>query len=776
MMKLSTALCIVLLTTVLSGCTQRSLTPKTPLPHRIALQAPNPAHWHHPEVFTNRFEDWVFGPEGLRVHCRDDLGLRTASLLTCALNDVGEWFQIRIGIDPTDAESVRAGVLLGVGEGELAPDAAMVVQGLAGEGGGILVTVDSRGIARFHEFGPDGFGIDPVELPHVRSANPATVDPPAPLSLEVTARRHDEGVRLVAIVSDATGRRISEVATEEIASDRLRGGVSLAATRANGPPESIVFTSVESAGDRFEIHPDRRFGPIAGVLYSLARTNPDASAELRVGVQLMPVDRPLVVQLETRTPEGWTPLAPPQPADEPSHYVRFVVPNWDITQAAPLRARVLGFDRDTYPFTVRAEPSSDETLAVGTVSCTGMMMRWADEVVPPAPEGYQSLGRWTPHVLWYPHAGITRQLLDMDVDLVFYTGDQIYEFHPTSHRKTNDVRLDYLYKYILWHRAFREVNRSRPVIVQADDHDVYMPNVWGDGGRIMAPGAKPEDGGFLHPAPLTNLFFLTMTGHNPSPWNPGPTSGDLINYFCTFRYGGVDFAVLEDRKFKSAASDQARQTDGQTLLGPSQHAMLEDFAGWKSDRPKIVVSQSIYAGLDVNPRTGQWTENRDQNAWPKQGRDEAVALFARANAIVVAGDQHLATLARLGLAGESPDQVSGPIQFCAPAGGCVHWRWFYPDNSTDNLGGFTDPFGNSVQVLAVGNPGPVEMMNRFGYYPPPAYQAQPGRVHQAEGFGVIRVDPRNQTLTIESHPAEPGAPQHNGWPRTFEFNDLLQRD
>jgi len=42
-----------------------------------------------------------------------------------------------------------------------------------------------------------------------------------------------------------------------------------------------------------------------------------------------------------------------------------------------------------------------------------------------------------------------------------------------------------------------------------------------------------------------------QAGHNPDPHDPSPALNGISNYYCSFNYGGVGFAVLEDRKFKT---------------------------------------------------------------------------------------------------------------------------------------------------------------------------------------------------------------------------------
>jgi len=53
----------------------------------------------------------------------------------------------------------------------------------------------------------------------------------------------------------------------------------------------------------------------------------------------------------------------------------------------------------------------------------------------------------------------------------------------------------------------------------------------------------------------------TQCGHNPDPYDPTPVDQGITVYYGAFRYGGVRFAILEDRKFKTASLPAALLKD-----------------------------------------------------------------------------------------------------------------------------------------------------------------------------------------------------------------------
>ena len=99
--------------------------------------------------------------------------------------------------------------------------------------------------------------------------------------------------------------------------------------------------------------------------------------------------------------------------------------------------------------------------------------------------------RWNHDGVWFPHRDIVSAVAHHDPDLLFFSGDQIYEGDLTGaqRRPLGDAMLDYHDKWLRWCWAFRDLVRDRPTICIPDDHDVYHGNIWGAGGRA----AKRQD-------------------------------------------------------------------------------------------------------------------------------------------------------------------------------------------------------------------------------------------------------------------------------------------
>ncbi|MBA7620561.1 hypothetical protein ES703_27912 [subsurface metagenome] len=104
-------------------------------------------------------------------------------------------------------------------------------------------------------------------------------------------------------------------------------------------------------------------------------------------------------------------------------------------------------------------------------------------------------------------------------DLLFFSGDQVYEGASPTRPDLSNIKLDYLYKWYLWCWAFRDLARDIPCIAIPDDHDVYQGNLWGAGGRKTD---QDNRGGYVHSAEFVKLVERTQASHLPDPYDPTP--------------------------------------------------------------------------------------------------------------------------------------------------------------------------------------------------------------------------------------------------------------
>jgi hypothetical protein len=178
--------------------------------------------------------------------------------------------------------------------------------------------------------------------------------------------------------------------------------------------------------------------------------------------------------------------------------------------------------------------------------------------------------------------------------------------------------------------------------------------------------------------------------------------------------------------------------------------------------PKLpVLKPDEYAGGEV------FTADHDSNAWPQQGRDEALRAFRRCAALHVCGDQHLGSTMQYGV-----DQWNdAAFAFCSPALSNIFPRHWYPQQPGKNpnsdfprsSGEYTDGFGNKMTVHAFFNP------QQSGPRPDLLMDRSPG-------FGIIEMDRQTHTVTLtlwprRVDPRAPGARPAHGWPLTIQQLD-----
>ncbi len=87
---------------------------------------------------------------------------------------------------------------------------------------------------------------------------------------------------------------------------------------------------------------------------------------------------------------------------------------------------------------------------------------------------------------YFPYEKAVAQMIDQDPDLIFFSGDQIYEKSPGEEtvyaEKAKDVpraMANYLKKWRKFGLTFRDLLKDRPSIIITDDHDVYSNDLWG---------------------------------------------------------------------------------------------------------------------------------------------------------------------------------------------------------------------------------------------------------------------------------------------------------
>ncbi len=349
-----------------------------------------------------------------------------------------------------------------------------------------------------------------------------------------------------------------------------------------------------------------------------------------------------------------------------------------------------------------------------------------------------------------------------DPDLLFFAGDQSYDHN------------EHTAAWLKFGVQFREVFRNRPCITIPDDHDVGQANLWGENGK-QAKTSAGDDGGYFNHPEYVKMVERCQTGHLPDPYDPNPIEQGIGVYYTNLVLGGIDFAIIEDRKFKSGPKGKIPQLGprpdhirdgnydpesidlkGLKLLGYRQLEFLDRWGKQNDDKIKVVLSQTGFCGGahvhgNINNRINA---DLDSNGWPQTGRNKALRLLKQAKAVHIAGDQHLATVIQHGI----DEFDDGPWAFVVPAiVNNYYSRWWWPEdekagaNSNGRLpwnGQFLDGFNNRITMHAYVNPDSPSNGSGYGLI----------KFNKVEKEVIFECWPRDVDVSLKD------AKQFNGFP------------
>jgi len=379
---------------------------------------------------------------------------------------------------------------------------------------------------------------------------------------------------------------------------------------------------------------------------------------------------------------------------------------------------------------------------------------------------------------------IIRNIKARNPDLLFFSGDQSYD-----HRQ-------HLAAWLLFGRQFGEIIKDRPTVCIPDDHDVGQGNLWGAAGKKSTGAGGCADGGYILPVSYVKEVEFAQTANLPDPFDPTPVLRGIGVYYTSLNVGGIDFAIIEDRKFKSGPMGLVK-TPGHKrpdlindenydrksvdhpdakLLGERQLKFLEEWGkNWSGTEMKCVLSATIFA--QGCHKTGPWrvTADLDSNGWPQSGRNRALRTIRKSFAFMLAGDQHLATVIQHGV----DDWRDSGFSFCVPSIVNYWPRSWLPLKDGKNQispllkysGDFLDGFDNKITMYAYANP-----RGKTGVIGTEDKPFKGG----AAGFGIVRFNKRDRTITVECWPrnvdmSRADAPQYPGWPIQISQSDNYGR-
>lgn len=773
-------------------------------------------HWAGTNYWANRLQDWHI-QEGQMVCRRGDMALRTLHLLNYNLSDDNQPFRINIMPGRTDGQSAQnpnamAGLLVGVGTQQADWRSDILVHGASGAGGGLAAVIKTDGRLTILD------NTDNLKELATSEANTQITEAlnRGEARLLLTATPDNQQTKLTLTCSNKDNKELAQISVSLPAS-RLTGQIALLSHYGTGPQDGqYTFENWTAGGPRLVYHPERTFGPVMAVKYLYA------DSLLKLQAQLPPIgeqdNQQLTIRLRPENTTDWK-INKAVTIETPSYTALFEIPDWQ--------------DKESWEFELVYE-NTNKANKQQTFSYTGKIVaapqadsQWKAAVISCNSNNFGSISTSTKNYdfdnehIWFPQADLTRKIAYQQPALLVFNGDQLYEGSPSRPDAVNhpDGKLDYLYKWYLWCIAYGDLTRNVPTVCFPDDHDIYHGNLWGSSGKHAA--AAPQDsiypdyyldvpgyphhwmqdqGGYKMPADLVKMVEKTQTGNLPKPYNTEPIKQGITTYYTDFTYGGVSFAVLEDRKFKSAPTNVigwAKVVNGfaqvdtpgvyldnpeATLLGSKQLGFIEKWnTDWKDAYYKVALSQTVLGNIStypdsfktdygtpkllplakgIIPKDYSLAKDMDSNGWPQTARNKALETFRKGFALMVGGDQHLATVVHHGV----KEHNDAGYSYAVPAVSNVFPRRWFPKEPGQNhqegmpnyTGEYLDGFGNKITVLAAANP------YKSNLEPANLYDRVPG-------YGMLVFEPRKQQVTLECWPryAEPeSGEQYDGWPIT----------
>lgn len=485
-----------------------------------------------------------------------------------------------------------------------------------------------------------------------------------------------------------------------------------------------------------DMHVERK-DVIAFGIYTVSKNT------LKLSAQLFPLypDESREVRLELKEGGSWKEVQK-QTINDIGWSALFRIEGWDHSKDTQYRLR--HGKEAAFEGLIRKDPKDKGEIVLAAFSCNSNKDRGLRE-------------------------DYVRNVRHHDPDLLFFAGDQSYD-----HKEHTAAWL----KFGL---QFRDIFKDRPCITIPDDHDIGQGNIWGEYGK-KASSPAGSDGGYFYHHEYVKMVERCQTAHLPDPYDPTPIGQGIGVYYTNLVVGDVDFAIIEDRKFKSGPEGKIPQqgprpdhvrdpnydpstvdVEGLELLGQRQ---LDFLADWGTSQDgismKAVLSQTGFCGgAHLHGRKdNRLHADMDSNGWPQTGRNKALKAIKAANAVHIGGDQHLPTIIHHGI----DEFEDGPWAFIVPAiVNNYYSRWWWPEdekpgkNNNDRLpwtGQYLDGFNNKITMYAYANPDSPS---------------------SGAGYGLIRFHKSDQDVTFECWPrvtdvSAPDAKQFQGWPMTISLD------
>jgi len=669
------------------------------VPHRV---------WIGADYWANRLQDWRIH-EG-RLECVDNTRpLRTVHVLTRHLNrkDGSFFMSLQTG---TLSESARrtdawAGFLLGAGS--LQDDYRMrsLIHQAHGRQGGLVAGINGKGEVVVVD---NQDSRNPLSLQRDRQFHPSGI-PESGANLYLLAIPSGNAYRLTLWARNhITGETIDSAYIGGIRQKRLQGNLALAAhIEDTSHKASFWFKKWKMEGTKIRNRDDRQFGPVLGAHYTVSQNT------LRMTAQMPPLSKDHLkqVKLEIRKKgtNEWQ-EASQSAISNPGWMASFSLRDWNSHKTWEYR---LSYPLEEYAKPhylkgiIRKEPDQENLVLAGISNMKSMRE--------PIGKNYHFTG----DSIGFPHQTTLSNILKHQPDILAYTGNQVHKNLPTTvkYDSTDEVYLDYLYKWYMFCWANGALTQNIPTIILPGHSDLYRKPLHVADTQKTGQTARISR---QMPASFINMVQKSQTGHLPAPYNPAPNPQGIPAFYTDLQYAGLDLAILEAYKFTDehpthATRPQAIPSDTSSPLGHRQLHFLREWSyKWTGAHIKAVLSPKPAAGPE-------WKQ--------------ALEIIRKAHAIMITSGRTMAYAIHQG------------IERIGDAG----YEFGIPPLSDLN-------YNSSSDSLPV----------------PDGMVQTPGK-----GYGIIHFDINQHQIKLSAWPAEadPSADKPlTGWPVTLEVEDNYRQN
>ncbi|MFQ5507343.1 MAG: hypothetical protein ACE5F1_21470, partial [Planctomycetota bacterium] len=377
--------------------------------------------WVGPEFWANRLQDW-------RIHrgwleCLESSAtrpMRVVHLLSRSAGEQAGKLELRVLCTPLrDGGGSFCGFLLGAGGSHVDYRLTALVHHRPAQDGGLVAALDGGGRLVFRDneknVAKGGWAItgklregELLEVPASSRQGTRVPGTLGAVELRLAARPRGQDYRLVLSVHvPESGGELARAVLDDVDPELVAGSLALVAHRGKAR-----FRDFRASGGKLRSWPERSFGPVLAAQYSLSR------GTLKLTAQMPPLGESDTQRAEFQLLDGgsWRTVAGSRLV-VPGYTFPFRVEDFDATRAWKYRVayrlrQSVGEKLTSFEGTIRKEPVGKRRFVLaaftGNKHFTGGI-------------------RWNHDGVWFPHRELVRAVRYHDPDLLFFSGDQIYE-------------------------------------------------------------------------------------------------------------------------------------------------------------------------------------------------------------------------------------------------------------------------------------------------------------------------------------------------------------